>query len=623
MSALLCITDKVGLTPNILPAGYSVRHIRSVTEIPADDRNVVVVLTPPEAEAVFADATAGYPVVLWREGFSVTPALIGHPRVVGVLDARCSRETIQASLRAASGLAARRVDAQAAENLERVLEIGRALASERDLDTLLSLILTHARELTQADGASICTRDRDGQLYFRLWQNTSNPHGGGMQKTPVGESSIAGYVARDGGTLALADAHAVPADAPYTFNAAFDRETGYRTKSLLTLALTNKSGETVGVLQLVNRKDRADRLLRAPEDYRQYVRPFDVSDVAIARALAGQAGIALENGTLYADIERLFEGFIRAAVQAIEARDPTTAGHSFRVADFSERLAMAVDRADRHSLRDVRFDREQLRELRYAALLHDIGKIGVREQVLGKAKKLQPPELALVQQRFRYARVSLERRLYQKLLALHEQRELDPAALASRRRDIEQAFARDMAKLDEYLRVVLHANEPTVLPKEAAARLGDISSFRFPSELDEELLLHDFEFSNLSIVQGSLNDEERAQIESHVSHTYTILSLIPWTRDLARLPEIAYGHHEKLDGTGYPRRLAAKDIPVSTRIMTIADIYDALTAPDRPYKRRLLAPEALDIIQAEARAGKVDADLFETFVESRAWEPAH
>ena len=414
---------------------------------------------------------------------------------------------------------------------------------------------------------------------------------------------------RSGETVLLDDAYAIPESAPYKFNPASDRAIGYHTKSLLTLPLTNKGGEVVGVLQLINRKNRPD-VLRTPEDIATHVRSFDTRSRQLAQALAGQAGVAIENSMLYADIERLFEGFIKASVQAIEARDPTTAGHSFRVADFSERLAMAVDRADRHSLRDIRFNREQLRELRYAALLHDIGKIGVREQVLVKAKKLQPPQLALLQQRFRYARVSLERRLYQELLALHDQRELDPAALAGRRRDIEQAFARDLAKLDEYLRIVLHANEPTVLPGEIAAGLDDILSFRFPSEHDEELLLHDFEFSDLSIVQGSLNDEERAQIESHVNHTYTILSLIPWTRDLARLPEIAYGHHEKLDGTGYPRRLAAKDIPVPTRIMTIADIYDALTAPDRPYKRHLSAPEALDILQAEAKAGKVDTDLF-------------
>lgn len=621
MSASLFITDKVGLTPEILPAGCPIRRVRGVDEIPADDCNAVAILTPPEAESVLAGAADGYPVVLWREGFALTPALLGHPRAVGVLDAGCGRETVQATLKAASGLAARRADARAAENLERVLEIGRALASERDLDSLLSLILTHARELTQADGASICTRDRDGQLYFRLWQNTSNPRGGGMQKTPVGESSIAGYVARDGGTLVLADAYAVPADAPYTFNAAFDRETGYRTKSLLTLALTNKADETVGVLQLVNRKDRADRLLRTPEDYWKHVRSFDAGDVAIARALAGQAGIALENGILYADIERLFEGFIKASVHAIEARDPTTAGHSFRVADFTERLAVAADRSDAPALRLVRFTREQLRELRYAALLHDFGKVGVREHVLVKAKKLHDHQFQLVEGRFRLAHAALERCAYRELLALHET-PLPEAERRRRRQEIERALADQLVRLHAHFDAVRRAVEPSLMPEQASAALAAAAAFVFPGEDDApQPLLRDYEFADLSLPQGSLNREERAEIESHVSHTYAFLRLIPWTRDLANLPDIAYAHHEKLDGSGYPRRLVRDDIPVQSRIMTIADIYDALIAPDRPYKRAVPAERALDILSAEARAGKIDAALLQAFVESQAWRP--
>ena len=302
-----------------------------------------------------------------------------------------------------------------------------------------------------------------------------------VEKTSVGEDSIAGHVARTGKPLLVADAHAVPADAPYTFNAAFDRETGYQTKSLLTLALTNKAGETVGVLQLVNRKDRADRLLRTPEDYRQHVRPFDDGDVAIARALAGPAGIALENSLLYADIERLFEGFIRASVQAIEARDPATAGHSFRVADFTERLALAVDRADTPDLRDVTFTREQLRELRYAALLHDFGKVGVRENVLTKAKKLHPHRLEIVKGRFRYARAAIESRALRERLALHEAR-LTEAERALRRREIEDRLADDLARLKRHFDTVLHAVEPTARHQRVSQALDAVVGFTFPGE---------------------------------------------------------------------------------------------------------------------------------------------
>ena len=175
-------------------------------------------------------------------------------------------------------------------------------------------------------------------------------------------------------------------------------------------------------------------------------------------------------------------------------------------------------------------------------------------------------------------------------------------------------------RLDEFLQHVLHANEPTVSHAEVSAELAAVVTFRFPGEDGEELpLLHDFEFADLALSKGSLNAEERSQIELHDSHTYAFLSLIPWTKNLANLPAIAFSHHEKLDGSGYPRRLSADKIPVQSRIMTIADIYDALTAGDRPYKQGLPAEKALDILAAEARAAKIDATLYHVFVDSGAW----
>ncbi|HKQ29708.1 MAG TPA: HD domain-containing phosphohydrolase, partial [Burkholderiales bacterium] len=313
-------------------------------------------------------------------------------------------------------------------------------------------------------------------------------------------------------------------------------------------------------------------------------------------------------------------GFIKASVQAIETRDPTTAGHSFRVANFTEHLAVAVDRSDGHGLRDVRFTREQLRELRYAALLHDFGKVGVREYVLVKAKKLYPHEFETLKQRFRFARVSLERRAYRQILDLHDRRP-EPAEFERRRRDIERALAADRTRLEQYLELVTKANEPTVSHERTPAELEQLLHFRFPGEEQgEELpLLQEFEFANLALAKGSLNAQERTEIESHVSHTFSFLTLIPWTRQLRNLPTIAYSHHEKFDGTGYPRKLAGEDIPVQSRMMSIADIYDALTAPDRPYKRGMPAERALSILETEAKHGKIDQRLLSVFVESRAW----
>ncbi|MDO8705748.1 MAG: HD domain-containing phosphohydrolase [Sulfuricaulis sp.] len=608
------------------------RRFNALTEVRKYIEGSVLIVTPEMAcEALSrrrAD-NASFPkfsVVLWLQDPSqqVDRSLLDHPQVAGALDARCPKATAYATLKLAFALLRRSKEHRAAQMLEHVLEIGRALASEKDLDTLLGLILAHARHLTGADGASIYTRDSHGKLYFRLWQNASTGATSNAQMTLVGDYSIAGYVARAGKAAMLDDAYAIAADAPYKFNPASDRSIGYRTKSLLTVPLTNKADEVVGVLQLINRKDSSDVVLRRPEDFENSVLPFDEQDRAIALALAGQAGVAIENSMLYADIERLFEGFIKASVQAIEARDPITAGHSFRVADFTERTAIATDRSDAPGLRDITFTKEQLRELRYAALLHDFGKVGVRENVLVKAKKLQPAQLDLLKQRFRYARASLERRAYRRLLELHDTHRFGAAELAARREVIEQELTADRIRLEKFLQHVLKANEPTVSHEEVTAELAAVAAFRFPGEDGEEIvLLHDFEFSDLVLSKGSLNAEERAQIESHVSHTYAFLSLIPWTKNLANLPAIAFAHHEKLDGSGYPRRLAGQAIPLPSRIMTIADIYDALTAGDRPYKRGIPEEKALDILAAEAKASRIDASLYKVFVESGAWRLNH
>jgi HD-GYP domain-containing protein (c-di-GMP phosphodiesterase class II) len=464
--------------------------------------------------------------------------------------------------------------------------------------------------------------DRDGVLYFRLWQNASNAATANAQKTLVGEYSIAGYVARSGESVMLDDAYAIPASAPYRFNPASDRAIGYHTRSLLTLPLTNKSGEVVGVLQLINRKDRPDALLRTPTDVAQHVLPFDARSRQVALALAGQAGVALENSMLYADIERLFEGFIRASVAAIEARDPTTAGHSFRVAGFTERLAQAVDRSEAPGLRELRFTRDELREIRYAALLHDFGKVGVREDVLVKAKKLFPHQLELLRQRFKYARLSVSWQAYRRLFELFEAARLDPDEFRTHRQRLEQQVAAEHRRLEQYLHTILRANEPTILHAGVPDELREIQAYTFPDGEGAMPLLHEFEFSDLTLPKGSLSAEERVEIESHVTHTHAFLSLIPWTRDLARLPEFAYAHHEKLDGSGYPRGLRQADIPVQARMMTISDIYDALTAPDRPYKLAVPPERALDILAAEARAGKIDTTLLRVFIESAAWRGA-
>ena len=626
LSAAIWVRSDEQISPELRAAFPRVdfRIYQRVGQIASECRDVAL-MSPDDAGALISGRHCPeVRVVLWLDqGQKVDESLLAHPNICAAIDTGASPEAVITAFKSALDLSRRdRRYLRTAETLEKVLEIGRALASEKDVDSLLDLVLTQARRLTGADGSSIYTRDKEGKLYFRLLQNASTQSTSKAQMTLAGDYSIAGYVSRTGETVNVDDAYTIPNDAPYKFNPAPDRSLKYRTRSMLTLPLTNKANEVVGVLQLINRKSDSETLLASEEDFENKVLPFDEASVAVAEALAGQAGVALENSILYEDIEKLFEGFIRASVQAIEARDPTTAGHSFRVAEFTERLSKATDKSDLHSLRGVQFSKEQLQEIRYAALLHDFGKVGVRENVLVKADKLYPHQLELIEQRFQYARTSLGRHAFREILDLYEAGEMSTEELQARRRQIEAMLAEEDTRLQQFYQTVIEANRPSVLHEQASAGLNAIRQYRFPNhEGERQPLLDEFEFTSLSLSKGSLSPEEREQIESHVNHTYEFLSLIPWTRNLAKLPDIAFAHHEKLDGTGYPRQLAGDNIPVQSRIMTIADIYDALTAPDRPYKKAVPTERALDILDEEARAGKIDSNLLRIFVESSSYTP--
>ena len=451
------------------------------------------------------------------------------------------------------------------------------MTAERRLATLLQTINDAGASVAEADRCSIFVVDRDrGELW------TTVAHGTGEIRIPLG-AGIAGAVAASGAPIRIPDAYADP-----RFNPEVDAGTGYRTRNILSVPMLNTHGEVVGVIQALNRRDGV----------------FGEEDEELLGALAGPAASAIENAVLHEEIERLFEGFVQASVIAIEARDPTTAGHSGRVATSTVGLARAVERAPPPAWRGVRFEPAALQQLRYAALLHDFGKVGVREHVLIKADKLYPHQLELLKGRFELARATLEN---ERLRARLEGR--DPAGVEER-----------LAELDACLEVVLVANRPTVLAEAAHARLAELAARTFtdargasrPLLTGEELLL-------LSIPRGSLSDAERLEIESHVTHTFRFLSQIPWTRTLRRVPEIAYGHHEKLDGHGYPRSVPGTAIAVETRMMTIADIFDALTASDRPYKKALPVERALDILADEVKRGQVDGALFGVFVEARPW----
>ena len=500
--------------------------------------------------------------------------------------------------------------------------IGIQLSAERDLDVLLETILTKAREITRSDAGSLYLVEEppDGtrRLRFALAQNASVEIPFQTVTLPLDEASVAGYVALTAEVVNLADAYAPPPGSRFQINRWFDEQAGYRTRSMLVVPMRTPQGETLGALQLINCRPEFDGPLRSAAEVDRHVRPYGERHVRLAGSLASQAAVALANRRLYDNISELFEGFVKASVTAIESRDPTTSGHSFRVADLTVGLAEIVSRAGTGPYRDLRFTADELRELRYAALLHDFGKVGVREHVLVKSKKLYPGDLDRIRGRVELLMRDLELSVtHRKLeLALHR----GPAyAEHAARLDAELAAA--TAELNEALDVILTMNEPTVHSQDFARQLLRITARSWHDRHGRRrTLLTPDEASVLAIARGSLTDVERREIQQHVVHTFQFLAQIPWTREFKRIPEIAGSHHEKLDGSGYPFGASGTSIPVQSRMMTIADIYDALTATDRPYKKAIRVEEALDTLRDEQRTGALDGALLDLFIDARVFE---
>ncbi|MDX1566184.1 MAG: HD domain-containing phosphohydrolase [Longimicrobiales bacterium] len=515
---------------------------------------------------------------------------------------------------------------RANEALRELNRIGIALMSERDPDRLLGLILTQARKLTRSDAGSlylVVDGEEEGEpnrLHFLRAQNDSIP---GLPEPdftlPLDETSVAGYAALTADPLVIDDAYRIPEDAPYSFNRGFDEEYGYRAKSMLVAPMIDHRGRVVGVLQLINRKRDSEARIRGEEDAEKHVIPYSEQDVDQVQSLAGQAAVSIENGRLYQEIENLFEGFITAAVTAIDQRDPATSGHSVRVTELTCGLAEVVSDQGEGPFADVSFSREEMKQLRYAGLLHDFGKVGVREEVLTKRKKLPPESWARIESRFQRVREVIKARFEMDRADRLESRgnEGYDAWLGDRRARLEE----DLARIDRYWTAVTEANEPKPLPEEGAEILDEVHGTTIRDLSGEEIeLLTDKEIHYLQIRRGSLDEEEMKQIQSHVLHGFHFLQEIPWTEELSRVADIMIGHHEKLTGEGYPHGVEGDAIPLETRMMTVADIFDALTAADRPYKKAMPVERALEILRMEAAEGALDADLVDLFVESGVYE---
>jgi len=358
-------------------------------------------------------------------------------------------------------------------------------------------------------------------------------------------------------------------------------------------------GKVIGLITATDRRDGGE---------------FDSRSEKLVSAMSSVAAIAIKNAQHYADIKGLLEGFIDASVTAVESRDPTTSGHSSRVAVLTLELARKVDRSDIPVFRGVKFSQEEILELNYACLLHDFGKIGVSESVLLKEAKLTADQLERVMYRFGYIKEKRRREAADRKLALM----LDegPDAYRAKSGDIDGWLEAELSSIEGYIALIKTMNNPRVLLTSVPEleRLAGLQKVFYEGpEGEDRPYLTPFEFGNLSVKKGSLNPRERSEIETHVTNSYNFLSKVPWTEGFSRLSEIVKAHHEKLDGSGYPDGLRGDDIPLQSKMMAVADIYDALTACDRPYKDSVSSQKALSILEMEAGEGKLDPHLVQIF----------
>jgi HD-GYP domain-containing protein (c-di-GMP phosphodiesterase class II) len=344
--------------------------------------------------------------------------------------------------------------------------------------------------------------------------------------------------------------------------------------------------------------------------------PFSEADLNLMIVLASSAASALERARFEAEIQRMFNGFVEASVTAIESRDPATSGHSRRVADYTLALALAVNRSRSAALAAYRLTETQLRELSYAALLHDFGKVGVPECVLRKAARLYPEQNLAIECRFRELYALRQSGLLREALLSHGGG--TPAAALSA---VDQQMRELARELESARSLIARASRGARLAPDEIALLTVLAERRLPdSNGREQTLLEPAELRALCIPEGTLDDEERRTMESHVVESHRFLQQIPWSGELERIPEIVIAHHEKLDGSGYPFGLRFEQIPPQARILTVCDIFEAITSIDRPYRSAMSYERGLEELRIHARDGQVDPDLVELLADTRPWE---
>lgn len=507
------------------------------------------------------------------------------------------------------------------QRLEQLNAIGAALSQERDIERLLELILVAAKNITHADGGTLYRVTEDGkQLCFEIVRTDSLDIAmGGTTGVnipfpplplylPDGEankSMVAAYAALNDETVNIADAYSAQGF-DFSGTRRFDERTGYRSQSFLTVPMKNHEGLIIGVLQLINSTDRSNKT----------VVPFSPADQRLAESLASQAAIALSNRQLITQLEGLFESFISLINLAIDEKSPYTGGHCQRVPELTMMLAEAVTRTKAGPLADFTMTDKDRYELKIAGLLHDCGKVTTPVHVVDKSTKLQTifDRVHLVDTRFEVLKRDAEIiMLKAQLAALGDADKLAAAAATYQQTLVELDAERALIRRSNVGGELMDAADQERIRTQGTTRQwvdvdGNISDFLSADEIE-----------NLTIRAGTLNTAEREIINHHIVATIKMLEQLPWPRHLVNVPEYAGGHHERMDGKGYPRGLTREQMSVQARIMGIADIFEALTARDRPYKPGMKLSQAMSILANFRRNQHIDPDLFEVFVRERVY----
>jgi HD-GYP domain-containing protein (c-di-GMP phosphodiesterase class II) len=506
--------------------------------------------------------------------------------------------------------------------LEYLNEVGSALSREKDIDRLLESILVAAKNIARADGGTLYRLADDRRsLRFEIIRTDSLDIAMGgstgrevpFSPIPLFEDdgapnvhNVAACAVNQDRTVNVEDAYA---EAGFDFSGTrrFDTQTGYRSRSFLTVPMKNHEDEIIGVLQLINARDASGA-----------VRAFSGTDQRLAESLASQAAVVLTNRLLISRLEHLFESFINLINAAIDDKSPYTGGHCERVPVLTTMLADAACKTTKGPLADFDMDDAQRYELKIAGLLHDCGKVTTPIHVVDKATKLETifDRIHLIDTRFEIVQRDIEVELLRERIAAMQAGER--ANLA----DMEAELTRRVRAVNEDRDFLRKANiGAESMDAEDRARVHAIAS-RWPRRDEagcETPFLTADEVANLTIAYGTLTPEERRVINHHIDITIQMLEALPWPKHLQNVPEFAGGHHERMDGKGYPRGLSGEQMSVQARMMAIADVFEALTAKDRPYKRGKTLTEALSILGRMKLTGHIDPDLFDVFVREKVY----